>query len=147
MESLIGPIAAGNCVLLKPSEATPHVERLLVTRLPHYIDSRALGIVSGGPEIAKSLIERFRFDHILFTGSREVARSICCSTKQVGSNMTPLTLSLGGKCPAILLKSNFTDDSILRKQISKILYGKIANCGMLASSPDYVLLPKGIGEK
>jgi aldehyde dehydrogenase (NAD+) len=135
---LIGAIAAGNCVVLKPSETSPAVSRLLFSLLPQYIDSTCVKVVEGGvPECTQLLAERF--DHIFFTGSSSVARVVMTAAAQ---HLTPVTLELGGKCPCIV---DCEVDLLVAAR--RICWGKFLNAGQTCAGPDYVLVHERIEER
>jgi aldehyde dehydrogenase (NAD+) len=135
---LIGAIAAGNCAVLKPSEASPAVSSLLASLLPQYIDSTCVKVVEGGvPETTQLLAERF--DHIFFTGSSSVARVVMTAAAQ---HLTPVTLELGGKNPCIV------DCEVdLEVCARRICWGKFVNAGQTCVAPDYVLVHERIEER
>ena len=132
------PIAAGNCVVLKPSEASPAVSSLLASLLPQYVDSTCAKVVEGGvPETTQLLAERF--DHIFFTGTSSVARVVLTAAAQ---HLTPVTLELGGKSPCIV-------DCELDLEVAarRICWGKFLNAGQSCVAPDYVLVHERIEER
>ncbi|KDR77921.1 hypothetical protein GALMADRAFT_118796 [Galerina marginata CBS 339.88] len=135
LQPLYGAIAAGCCVLLKPSEMVPHYSSFLAKTLPKYLDSSVYRVVLGGvPEITKIL--ELKWDHIFYTGNGRVARIISAAAAK---HLTPLTLELGGKSPVIV--DSTADISISAK---RILWGKINNCGQICVAPDYILAEKAI---
>jgi aldehyde dehydrogenase (NAD+) len=135
---LIGAIAAGNCVVVKPSEASPAVSRLLASLLPQYIDGTCVKVVEGGvPECTQLLAERL--DHIFFTGTSGVARVVMTAAAQ---HLTPVTLELGGKSPCIV------DCEVdLEVAARRICWGKFLNAGQTCVAPDYVLVHERIEER
>uniref|UniRef100_A0ABM5F7U4 Aldehyde dehydrogenase n=2 Tax=Pogona vitticeps TaxID=103695 RepID=A0ABM5F7U4_9SAUR len=127
---LVGAIAAGNCVILKPSELSTCTERLLAEALPCYLDPETFAVVTGGPEETTKLLEN-KFDYIFFTGSPRVGKIIMCAATQ---NLTPLTLELGGKNPC------YVDQCCsFQNAANRIVWGKFFNAGQTCIAPDYVI--------
>ncbi|KAG0307974.1 aldehyde dehydrogenase 3, member A2 [Linnemannia gamsii] len=134
----VGAIAAGNTVLLKPSEVAPHTAALLTKLLPAYLDQRAYRIVNGAAAETTLLLEH-KFDHIFYTGSGQVGRIIMgAAAKQ----LTPVTLELGGKSPAFI--SRDVDIAITARRLA---FGKFFNCGQTCIAPDYLIVERGIEDK
>ncbi len=127
---LCGALAAGNCVLLKPSELAPFTSALLATLVPRYLDTEAVAVVEGGPRIASELLEQ-RFDHYFFTGGARVGRLVMEAAARVPA---PATLELGGKCPVIV------HDGELRTIARRIAFAKFTNAGQTCVAPDHVLV-------
>lgn len=128
---LIGALAAGNVVILKPSELAPAVSRLLADKLPNYIDQHCLRIVEGGvPETTALLNEHF--DHIFYTGSGRVGEVVMTAAAK---HLTPVTLELGGKSPAIVDASANLDVAARR-----IVWSKFSNAGQTCVAVDYLLV-------
>ncbi|CAN6563240.1 unnamed protein product [Malus baccata var. baccata] len=98
LDPMIGAIAAGNAVVLKPSEQAPASSSFLANTIPQYMDSKAVKIVEGGAEISELLLQQ-KWDKIFFTGSQQVGRIVMSAAAK---NLTPVALELGGKCPIIL---------------------------------------------
>ena len=127
---LVGALAAGNAVVLKPSELAPAVSRALAELLPRYVDPRAVAVVEGAVEVTTSLLEQ-RFDHIFFTGSTRVGTIVATAAAK---QLTPVTLELGGKSPT------YVDGSVdLERAAQRIAWGKFVNAGQTCVAPDYVL--------
>ncbi|MEM7605535.1 MAG: aldehyde dehydrogenase family protein [Myxococcota bacterium] len=132
---LVAALAAGCCVLIKPSEVAPHTSRLLAERLTKYVDGGAVRIIEGGvPETTAILAEPF--DHIFYTGNGRVARIIMAAAAK---HLTPVTLELGGKSPCIVDASADLDLAARR-----IVWGKYFNAGQTCVAPDYVLAEESI---
>jgi aldehyde dehydrogenase (NAD+) len=131
LSPLVGAIAAGNCVVLKPSEVTPHVSELLGRLVPRYLDTSCVALVQGGAEETRALLEQ-RFDHILYTGNGTVARIVMEAAAQ---QLTPVTLELGGKSPCIV--DHDVDMDVCARRIA---WGKFLNAGQTCIAPDYVLV-------
>ena len=131
----IGPaayaLAAGNRVLIKPSEFTPRTAELLKKLVNEHFDREVMSVVTGGPDVAEAF-SKLPLDHILFTGSTAVGRLIM---KAAAENLVPVTLELGGKSPAIL-----HDSFPLEPAARRIVFGKWANAGQTCIAPDYVLV-------
>ncbi|WP_091186507.1 aldehyde dehydrogenase family protein [Microbacterium humi] len=134
---LVGALAAGNAVVLKPSELAPATSAALAALLPVYLDERALAVVEGGADAATALLSE-RFDHIFFTGSTRVGRIVA---KAAAEHLTPVTLELGGKSPA------FIDDSVdLATAARRLAWGKLLNAGQTCVAPDYVLATRATAD-
>jgi aldehyde dehydrogenase (NAD+)/aldehyde dehydrogenase (NAD(P)+) len=134
----LGPIAAalaaGNAVVLKPSELTPAVSSLFSELFPKYLDPQLVRVVNGAiPETSKLL--ELQWDHILFTGSGAVGKIVASAAAK---HLTPVTLELGGKSPVII-----DPNCDLKTAARRILWGKFANAGQTCVAPDYILVPKG----
>ena len=132
---VISAIAAGNTVVLKPSELTPHTAKIIETILSEVFQNEHLSIIQGGiPETTALLNERW--DYIFFTGSVPVGKIVA---KAAAQYMTPVTLELGGKNPCIV------DDSVNIKLVAKrLVWGKFVNAGQTCIAPDYILAEKSI---
>lgn len=127
----IDAIAAGNRVMLKPSEHTPATSQLLADLVSHYFDPEELYAIQGDADIAQAF-SALAFDHLLFTGSTAVGRQVA---KAAAANLTPTTLELGGKSPVIV-----ADDADLDAAAEAIIFGKGFNGGQTCIAPDYVLV-------
>ncbi len=130
---LVGAIAAGNCAVVKPSEYTPSVASVLAEMLQSVFSEEYILLVNGdGIKVVPELINTNQFNHVFFTGSTKVGRSIAslCADKLI-----PYTLELGGKSPCIV------DESVnLRVACKRIAWGKFFNAGQTCIAPDYVLV-------
>jgi aldehyde dehydrogenase (NAD+) len=129
---LLGAIAAGNCVFIKPSELSTNVEQLIQRLLPIYLDMTAFSLICGGKETTSCLLSK-QWDHIFFTGSPKVGKIVA---KAAAEYLTPVTLELGGKSPVIIDES-VTDLELAAK---RILWGKFVNAGQTCIAPDYLLI-------
>lgn len=127
---LVGALAAGNAVLVKPSELAPASSRFLAELLPEYLDPAAVRVVEGGVETTTALLAQ-RFDHIFFTGNGRVGRIVA---RAAAEHLTPVTLELGGKSPVFV-----DDDADLAVAARRIAWGKFLNAGQTCVAPDYVL--------
>ncbi len=134
---LVGALSAGNCAVLKPSELAAHSSHLLAELVPRYLDQDSVRVVEGGAEVAGSLLQE-RFDHIFFTGSDVVARTVMSAAAR---HLTPVTLELGGKSPAIVERS-----ADLGVTANRIAWGKFVNAGQTCVAPDYVLVERPVEE-
>lgn len=134
---LVSALAAGNCVLLKPSEMSPACSALLARLLPAYLDPAAVAVVTGGAEMAEALLA-LPPDYIFFTGSGAVGRKVMAAA---AAHLTPLTLELGGKCPCIVDAG--ADIAVAAR---RIMWGKCLNAGQTCVAPDYVLVDERIDE-
>ena len=134
----IGPLtaalAAGNRALVKMSEFTPSTAALFAELALRYFPANEVAVVGGDHELAQAF-SHLPFDHLLFTGSTAVGRLVM---KAAAENLTPVTLELGGKSPAII-----APDYPVAKAAERILAGKCLNAGQTCIAPDYLLLPEG----
>lgn len=130
MAPLVGAVAAGNCMVLKPSMHTPRTAKLLGTILPEYLNSRSIVTVTGGQDALDELATQ-QLDHLFFTGSERLGRHVYTRAAQ---HLTPVTLQLGGKSPVIVV------DGANWKTIGRrIAFGKFSNAGQSLVSPDYLV--------
>ncbi|VDP04125.1 unnamed protein product [Soboliphyme baturini] len=132
---LVGAIAAGNCVVLKPSEMASYTESLIGTLVPKYLDSDVIKVVKADAAATAELLKE-RFDHIFFTGSNRVGKLVL---RAASEHLTPVTLELGGKCP-VIVTSDFTAKIAARR----IAWGKFLSCGQTCLAPDYVLCEESV---
>ena len=130
---LVEMLAAGNRVVLKPSEHTPACSEVLRDMIRATFDRERVDVAVGGLELAKAFT-RVRWDHLLYTGSPGIGREIA---KAAAEQLVPVTLELGGKCPAIV-----TDDSIDAESVKQILSTKALKNGQMCISVDYCLVPR-----
>lgn len=135
---LIASLAAGNTVILKPSEKAPATAQALKTLLESVFDPRLVAVVLGDGAVAGALCE-LPFDHIFFTGSGRVGRQVMAAAAR---NLTSLTLELGGKSPALI-----TAQADLALAAERIVWGKLLNAGQTCVAPDYVLLPHQVQDE
>lgn len=135
---LIGAIAAGNCVVVKPSEYTPAISGV-ITRLIQNVFSPAWATVVEGDETISQQLLQEKFDHIFFTGSPRVGRLIMAAAAE---QLTPVTLELGGKSPCVV------DREInLQETAKRIMWGKLVNAGQTCVAPDYLLVEQSCLEQ
>jgi aldehyde dehydrogenase (NAD+) len=134
---LVGAIAAGNCAVLKPSELAPRTAQASAALVQETFAENFVSIFNGGVDAAEALL-RERFDKIFFTGSTRVGRAVMAAAAK---QLTPVTLELGGKCPAIVC-----DDAALGQAAKRIAWGKFMNAGQTCIAPDFVLVQRGVRE-
>ncbi|MCF6179208.1 MAG: aldehyde dehydrogenase [Geopsychrobacter sp.] len=132
---LIGAVAAGNCVVLKPSELASATSTLLARLLGEAFPEHYLAVIEGGIEVNQALLEE-SFDKIFFTGSVGVGRLVMAAAAR---NLTPVTLELGGKSPCIVER-----DANLDLAARRIVWGKFLNAGQTCVAPDYILVHEEI---
>lgn len=128
----LAALAAGNRVMLKPSELTPQTSALLERIVARYFSDDEFAVVTGGPETGEAF-SHLPFDHLFFTGSTAVGRRIAMAAAE---NLTPVTLELGGKSPALIHA-----DADLGTAVPRLLTGKLLNAGQTCIAPDYALVP------
>lgn len=131
---MVDVLAAGNRVLLKPSELAPHTAEALAALLAEAFPLEQVAVVTGDAEVARALT-RLPLDHLVFTGSTRVGREVM---RAAADNLTPVTLELGGKSPAIL-----HDSADLSRALPRLMTGKLLNAGQTCVAPDYALVPPG----
>jgi coniferyl-aldehyde dehydrogenase len=132
LSPLVDALAAGNRALLKPSELTPAFSDLLAILVSHSFDERQVAVIPGAVDVAEAFCG-LPFDHLIFTGSTAVGRKVM---QAAAANLTPVTLELGGKSPAVILP-----DYPIDKAARSIAFGKFVNAGQTCIAPDYVLVP------
>jgi aldehyde dehydrogenase (NAD+) len=131
-------LAAGNAVVGKPSEITPRTSEVLGRLSARYLDQDAASMVEGGPEETTALLEE-RFDHIFYTGNGRVGRIVMAAAAK---HLTPVTLELGGKSPAIVAA-----DADIEVAARRITWAKFLNAGQTCVAPDYVLVERSVEER
>ena len=131
---LVSALAAGNRVIIKPSEFTPRFSELLARLMAAHFPRDQVAVVNGGVELARAFAAH-PFNHLLLSGSTAVGRDVM---RAAAGNLTPVTLELGGKSPAIVA-SGFPIEAAARS----ILAGKCLNAGQTCVAPDYALIPEG----
>lgn len=132
---LVGAIAAGNCVCMKASEHAPHTAAVMAKLIRDSFPDEYVAVVEGDRSVAESLL-RERFDTIFFTGSTHVGKAVMAAATQ---HLTPVTLELGGKCPALVCA-----DAPLDVTPRRIVWGKFMNAGQTCVAPDFVLADRRI---
>lgn len=133
LSPLVGALAAGNRAMLKPSEYTPLFGEALARAVAGSFQDDEVAVITGGPEIAAAFTS-LPFDHLIFTGSTSVGRRVA---EAAGRNLTPVTLELGGKSPAIIDAS-----ADMKLTARRLAWGKLLNSGQTCVAPDYVLTPR-----
>ena len=128
-----GALAAGNRIMVKPSEFTPATSEVLATMIKSAYDPKEVTVFTGGPEVGQAF-SNLPLDHLLFTGATSVARHIMAAAAR---NLVPVTLELGGKSPVIISRS-----ADLEKSLGRIMLGKTMNAGQICLAPDYLLVPE-----
>ena len=135
---LVAALSAGNAAVIKPSELAPATSAALADLDPAYLDSRAVAVVEGGASETAALLAE-RFDHILYTGGSEVGRIVM---RAAAEHLTPVTLELGGKSPAIVAADADVDIAAHR-----ITWGRFTNAGQTCVAPDYVLVHRDVEDE
>ena len=135
---LVGALAAGNCAVIKPSENAPASSAAMAELLPKYVDADAVKVIEGDAAITNGLIDA-RVDHVFFTGGTEIGRKVM---QAAAAQLTPITLELGGKSPAIVTK-----DADVEVAARRIVFGKLLNSGQTCIAPDYVLVDEGVKDR
>ena len=133
-----GAIAAGNCVVIKPSELAPETAKFVAETVPKYLDDECVSVVCGGAAETSQLL-RERFDFIFFTGSTAVGRIV---HRAANEHLTPLVLELGGKSPV------YVDGSVnMEVAARRLIWGKFLNAGQTCIAPDYLLCTKEVQDR
>lgn len=135
---VIAAIAAGNTIILKPSELPTHTATAMAKIVTENFNPAFFTVVEGGVEETQELLKQ-KFDKIFFTGSTKVGKIVY---KAAAENLTPVTLELGGKSPAIV-----TESCNLKVSVKRLVWGKFLNAGQTCIAPDYVLVHKSIEQK
>ena len=130
---LIAALAAGNRVMLKPSELTPRTSEFLADFLSRLFPPEKVATILGGAEVGAAF-SALPFDHLFYTGSTAVGRRIM---RAAAENLTPVTLELGGKSPCII-----GNDAVLPAAAQSVAFGKLLNAGQTCVAPDYALVPR-----
>lgn len=134
---VVGTLAAGNCVAIKPSELAPATSRALAELAAEHLDDGAVAVVEGGPEVVGAALDA-GIDHLFFTGGEATGRLVL---QAAASTLTPVTLELGGKNPAIVAA-----DANLAVAARQVAWGRFLNVGQTCVSPDYVLVERRIAD-
>ncbi|MGC3946767.1 MAG: coniferyl aldehyde dehydrogenase [Chryseolinea sp.] len=137
MEPAVAALAAGNRVLIKPSELTPATSELMARIVTEHFRPDEMHVIVGDAEVGKAFTT-LPFDHLFFTGSTNVGRHVA---QAAAKNLTPVTLELGGKSPAIVDRS-----ADLALTASRLAFGKLFNAGQTCVAPDYLLVPREMVE-
>ncbi len=135
---LVGALAAGNTIVLKPSELTPNVSKVITRMLEELFQEELVAVVEGGVEESTALLKE-PFDYIFFTGSVGVGKVVM---EAAAKQLTPLTLELGGKSPCIVHK-----DAKIDVTARRIVWGKFLNAGQTCVAPDYMYVHASVKEQ
>ncbi len=135
---VIAAMSAGNTIILKPSELPSNTAAAMAKIVKEHFDPNYFTVVQGGVEETQELLKQ-KFDKIFFTGSSKVGKIVY---KAAAENLTPVTLELGGKSPAII-----TESCNLKVSVKRLVWGKFLNSGQTCIAPDYVLVHKSIEQK
>lgn len=130
---LITALAAGNRAIIKPSEFTPRTAQAMRAMIEEIFSEDHVAVIPGEMEVGVEFT-KIPFDHMIFTGSTAVGKHVM---KAAAENLTPVTLELGGKSPAIISK-----DVPIKDAVERLLYGKTTNAGQICVAPDYILCPE-----
>ena len=131
IQPLVGALAAGNTAVLKPSENAPNVSNLIKKLIEKYFPKNILQVFEGDGNFAADLMTR-QFDHVFFTGGENIGRKVM---EAASKNLTPVTLELGGKSPAIVI-----DGANLEVTAKRVIWGKSLNAGQTCIAPDHLLV-------
>jgi aldehyde dehydrogenase (NAD+) len=137
LSPLIAAVAAGNQVVVKPSELTPHTSAVIAKIVQESFDSTHVSCIEGGIDVSRSLLAQ-RWDYIFFTGSSSVGTIVA---QAAAKHLTPVTLELGGKNPCIV-----EETADLKLAAKRIVWGKFMNAGQTCIAPDYILVSKTVKE-
>jgi len=132
---LIAAVAAGNSVVLKPSELTPNTSSIIAEIISNVFSKNHVDVIEGGVEVSQNLLSQ-KWDYIFFTGSVAVGKIVA---KAAAEYMTPLTLELGGKNPCII-----DETANIKLAAKRIVWGKFINAGQTCIAPDYLLVQKKV---
>ncbi|HCV1052852.1 TPA: aldehyde dehydrogenase [Staphylococcus aureus] len=134
-EPLIGAIAAGNTAIIKPSELTPNVARVIKRLINETFDANYIEVIEGGIEETQTLIH-LPFDYVFFTGSENVGKIVYQAASE---NLVPVTLEMGGKSPVIV-----DETANIKVASERICFGKFTNAGQTSVAPDYILVHESV---
>jgi aldehyde dehydrogenase (NAD+) len=135
---VVGAIAAGNCVVIKPSEVTANTSAALAKLTPEYLDTECVTVIKGGVPETQALLGE-AWDHILYTGNGAVGRVVM---EAAAKHLTPVTLELGGKSPTII-----DETADLEVAGRRVAWGKFLNAGQTCIAPDYVLVMRAVADR
>ena len=138
MQPVVSAIAAGNTVIMKPSELAMNTSNVMAQMINENFDSHFFHVIEGGVEETTALLKE-HFDKIFYTGNPNVGKIIM---RAASEHLTPVTLELGGKSPAIITKG-----ANLKMAAVRIVWGKFLNGGQTCVAPDYLMVEKGVKEK
>jgi len=135
---LIAAVAAGNCVVCKPSELTEHTSKIIAEVIVEVFDQQHVCVIEGGIDVNQYLLKQ-KWDYIFFTGSTAVGKIVM---KAAAEQLCPVTLELGGKSPVIVNK-----DAKLKRAAKRIIWGKLYNAGQTCIAPDYIYVHESVKAK
>ena len=135
IQPLVGAIAAGNCVILKPSEFSPNTSNIIKEIIEEVFEERYVKTILGDNKVANDLLKQ-EFDYIFYTGSTRVGKIVM---EEAAKKLIPVTLELGGKSPCIVTK-----DANLKLAAKRIIFGKLLNAGQTCVAPDYIFVDNEI---
>lgn len=135
-----GAIAAGNTVLIKPSELSAHTAAVIAKLINENFPVEYMHVITGeGTEVIPMLLENFYFGHVVFTGSTDVGKKVMA---MAAKQLSPVSLELGGKSPCIV-----DETANLKMAAKRIVWGKLLNCGQVCVAPDYLMVHESVKEK
>lgn len=135
-----GAIAAGNTIIIKPSELSAHTASVIAQLINEHFPAEYMHVITGeGTEVIPALLENFYFGHVLFTGSTSVGKKIM---EMAAKQLSPVSLELGGKSPCIV-----DETANLKMAAKRIVWGKLLNCGQVCVAPDYLMVHESVKEK
>ena len=137
LQPLVGALAAGNTAVLKPSEHAPHVSNLIKKLIGEYFQPNITQVIEGDGNIAADLVNQ-KFDHVFFTGGGSIGKKVMAAAAK---NLTPVTLELGGKSPAIVIEG-----ADLKITAKRIIWGKSINSGQTCIAPNHILVEESLKE-
>jgi aldehyde dehydrogenase (NAD+) len=138
LSPVVSAVAAGNCVIIKPSELTPASAACMKRVLADVFDESEVAVIEGDASVAEALLRK-KFDHLFFIGSPAIGKLVM---KAAAEHLTSVTLELGGKSPVIVDKTANLDEAA-----KKLAWGKFYNCGQVCIAPDYLLLDESIRDE
>ncbi len=140
LRGVAGAIAAGNTVLIKPSELSAHTAAVMEKIINENFDAGFLHVINGdGVTVVPQLLEHFHFDHVMFTGSTAVGKKVM---EMAAKQLSPVTLELGGKSPCII-----APDANISVAAKRIVWGKLIACGQSCVAPDYLVVHESVKDK
>lgn len=135
---LVAAIAAGNCVVIKPSELAPNTSHLVAKMCKELFEPNFVTVVQGDASVSTELL-KVKWDHIFFTGGTKIGQIVM---EAAAKHLTPVTLELGGKSPCIV-----DSECDFEMTVKRIVWGKFMNAGQTCVAPDYVFVPAGFKSK
>ena len=132
-QPMSGIFAAGNRIMIKPSEYTPNTSKIIEEMIEEVFSEEEATTICGGPEVGQAF-SSLPFDHMIFTGATNIARHVMAAAAE---NLVPVTLELGGKSPVVISRS-----AKLKMSLERILLGKTLNAGQICLAPDYLMIPE-----